>query len=708
MVKRVAATVCLSVLIPVLAVVAALSGSAAVGDVWRWLAIGVAVSLVSTGIAVAYLVRRYQPAMLALRGGFQDLAATGFAEVTAAGHDDLLALIREFNRCAQHVRTQHANLQTLSEVDRLLLQPGGLEPVLDAILTRVQRVTGCSSAGIVLRDHDAPWRGRVYLAAKSRRDLPVSRVALDDDMMATLAAEPEALTVTRCEDARHSFLVPLKTLGSEFFWVWPVKIEAHVEAILAVGYHEPPVVDPHIGRCGSEFAARLAIALTKAARDEQLYRQAHFDPLTGLPNRVLFCSRLSAQLQSAAAGMESGAVLYIDLDHFKKINDTVGHAAGDQVLSIAAQRLRSCVKEIDTVARLGGDEFAVILRDVVSAEAAEAVAQRIVQSLQQPVNLGGKDHTVCASIGIALFPQDGEAIDTLLRNADTAMYRAKDLGRGRAMFYDINMGGPRPVPTETGLQLALRRREFSLFYQPQYSIADGSLTGLEALLRWQTQREGVRQPGDFVPAAEESGLIVDIGGWVLETACAQLAAWREQGLSPPRMALNVSLQQLRHPEFVRSIRRTLDRFGLPGDILELDIDEKVLADPANTAMIERLAQTGVCLALDGFGTGYSSLGYLRQHPISVVKIDRSFLVNVPQDPTAATLIETVIVMAHSLNKRVVAEGIETIEQLDFLRERRCDCAQGYYLARPLQAASVTELLSSRIYDNSAEDARATG
>jgi diguanylate cyclase (GGDEF)-like protein len=708
MVKRLAATVCVTALLPALAVVAAFSGTAPAAAVWRWLAIGVAAALLCTAVAVVYLVRRYQPAMTALRTGFQDLAATGFAEVAAAGQDDMLVLIRDFNHCAQRMRMQYANLQTLSEVDRLLLQTGGLEPVIDAILTRVQRVTGCSSAGIVLRDPDAPWRGRVYLAAKSRRDLPVSRVALDDDMMITLGAEPEALTVTRCEDARHSFLVPLKELGSEFFWVWPVKIATRLEAILAVGYAEPPAADPHIGRCGSEFAARLAIALTNSARDEQLYRQAHFDPLTGLPNRVLFCSRLSAQLQSASAGAENGAVLYIDLDHFKKINDTVGHAAGDQVLSIAAQRLRSCVKDIDTVARLGGDEFAVILRDIVSAEAAEVVALRIVQSLQQPVNLAGKDHTVCASIGIALFPQDGAAIDALLRNADTAMYRAKDLGRGRAMFYDINMGGHRPVPTETGLQLALRRREFSLFYQPQYSITDGSLTGLEALLRWQTQRDGVRQPGDFVPAAEESGLIVDIGGWVLETACAQLAAWREQGLSPPRLALNVSLQQLRQPDFVRSVRRMLDRFSLPGDSLELDIDEKVLADPANTAMVERLAQTGVCLALDGFGTGYSSLGYLRQHPISVVKIDRSFLTNVPQDSTAATLIETVIVMAHSLNKRVVADGIEPIEQLDFLRERRCDCAQGYYLARPLPAASVTELLSSRIYDNSSEDERATG
>ncbi len=705
MVRRLAATLVLSTLVPVLVVVATLSASGA-PRAWVGLGAGIATAALCAALATIYLVRRYRPGLLALRDAIQDLAAHGFAEAPAVGRDDLQSLIETFNRCAQRVRAQHANQQTLSEVDRLLLQPGGLEPVMDAILTRVQRVTGCSSAGFVLRDPDAPWRGRVYVAAMNCRDLPVSRVALDDDMMITLAAEPEGLTVARCEETRHSFLVPLKSLGSEFFWVWPVKIEANVEAILAVGYQEPPIADPRIARCGTEFAARLAIALTKSARDEQLYRQAHFDPLTGLPNRVLFCSRLSTELQSATLGVTQGAVLYIDLDHFKKINDTVGHAAGDQVLSIAAQRLRACIKDGDTVGRLGGDEFAVILRDVASADAAHAIAQRIVQSLQQPVSLPGGDHTVCASIGIARFPQDGEAIDALLRNADMAMYRAKDLGRGRAMFYEASMGGQRRMPSDSGLHLALRRREFSLFYQPQYSIADGSLTGLEALLRWQTQREGLRHPGEFVPAAEESGLIVDIGGWVLETACAQLAAWRDQGLSPPQLALNVSLQQLRHPDFVRNVRRVLDRFGLPGSVLELDIDERVLADPANAAMIEHLAQTGACLALDGFGTGYSSLGYLRRHPISAVKIDRSFLVNVPQDAAAATLIETIIVMAHSLHKRVVAEGIETIEQLDFLRERDCDSAQGYYLARPLPAAAVTELLSSRIYDNSAEETRA--
>lgn len=311
MVRRFVLTIGLCTLAPVVVVV--IAGHSLLGT-----ALGVVVAVLCTGAVVTYLVRRYQPSLVALRDGFQDLAATGFAEVPAVGRDDMQSLIQAFNRCAQRVRQQLANLQTLSEVDRLLLQPGGLEPVLDAILTRVQRVTGCNATGIVLRDPDAPWRGRVYLAAKSHRDLPVSRVALDDDMMTTLAAEPEALTVTRCEDARHSFLAPMKGLGSEFFWVWPVKLGAHVEAILAVGYKDPPVADPHIAHCGSEFAARLAIALTKSARDEQLYRQAHFDPLTGLPNRVLFCSRLSAQLQIATTGMADGAVLYIDLDHFKE------------------------------------------------------------------------------------------------------------------------------------------------------------------------------------------------------------------------------------------------------------------------------------------------------------------------------------------------------------------------------------------------------
>jgi diguanylate cyclase (GGDEF)-like protein len=542
-------------------------------------------------------------------------------------------------------------------------------------------------------------------------DLPVRRVELDDDMITTLAGESGGLTVTRCEDARHSFLKPLKEIGAEFFWVWPVSVSDRVEAILTVGYREAPATtDPYLASSGTQFAERLAVALSKSARDERLYRQAHYDPLTALPNRILFRDRLAQELANSTAGLSRGALLYIDLDHFKRVNDSVGHSAGDQLLTIVAQRLRACTKEGDTVARLGGDEFTVILRNVVDPDAARSVGTRIIQLLQLPVNIGGRDHFVCASIGITLFPDDGSTIDDLMRNADTAMYRAKDSGRGCTMFFDPHLAGPCVAATETGLQRALRRREFSLFYQPQFSVAHGSLTGVEALLRWQTPRDGMRPPGEFVPAAEESGLIIDIGSWVLDAACAQLAIWREQNIAPPRVALNVSAQQLKHIEFPKLVRRALDKYGIPPALLELELTESVFADEAAGATLGRLAQLGVHLSLDDFGTGYSSLSYLRQYPIGTVKVDRTFLEEVPQNAASSTLVETIIVMAHALGKRVVAEGIETVEQLDFLRERRCDIAQGFFLARPLSAQAVTELLQARTMNANPEmsDIRAAG
>jgi diguanylate cyclase (GGDEF)-like protein len=656
-----------------------------------------------------YLSRRHLVPVRQLLEAVPALQARRFAELSGCGADEPGELIGVFNECASSLEEQFRALETLGEIDRLLLGSAELEQVLDAILSRVQGVTRCHCVGITLRDSDAPGRARVYLAASGLAALPVNRVELDSDMLITLAVETAGLTVARCEDARHSFLRPLKDVGADFFWVWPVVVGERVEAILSVGYREAPATDPHLSRNGGQFAERLAAALSKSMRDENLYRQAHYDPLTALPNRILFRDRLAQEITSATAGLCRGALLYIDLDHFKRVNDSLGHGAGDQLLTIVAQRLRSCVKDGDTVARLGGDEFTVILRNVSDPDAARAVAERIIGSLHSPVNIGGRDHYVCASIGITLFPDDGTTIDDLMRNADTAMYRAKELGRGCAMFFELHMGSKPSVPTETGLQQALRRREFSLFYQPQFAVAGGNLSGVEALLRWQTPRDGMRHPAEFVPAAEESGLIIDIGAWVLEAACGQLAAWRERNIAPPRLALNVSVQQLKHAEFPKLVRRALEKFALPPELLELEVTESVFADEAAGATLGQLAQLGVHLALDDFGTGYSSLSYLRQYPIDTVKIDRTFLEEVPQSNSSSTLVETIIVMAHALGKRVVAEGIETLEQLEFLRERRCDVAQGFYLARPLSGQVVTELLQARtMATRDALDVRAAG
>ncbi|MCU0757758.1 MAG: EAL domain-containing protein [Steroidobacteraceae bacterium] len=657
----------------------------------------VLLGLAAAGAFMASLAifERQRWPLMELRGALLRIGRGRFAPLaTGSLPGDYVPLATAVNDIGRRIEEDVVALETLGDIDRLLLGATELEPVLDAILSRVSKVTRCHSAGIALLDADSPALGRVYRAAEGSEPLPVARVEFDPELVEGLAAAEEGVTIARAEPVRHSFLEPLRELGSEFFWVWPVASGGRLSALLAVGFREAPTPDPRFAHYGSEFAMRLAIALSKTARDEHLYRQAHFDPLTGLPNRLLFRDRLAQELASCVESRARGALLYIDLDHFKKVNDSVGHAAGDQLLTIVAQRLRACVKEGDTVARLAGDEFTVVLRNVADPESAAVVAERIIDSVKLPVNLAGRDHYVQASIGIVLFPDDGAAIDELMRRADGAMYRAKGLGRGRAVFFDRALMASRFETSQSGLYRALRRREFSLFYQPQFSLADGRLVGLEALLRWQTPRDGTRAPGDFIPAAEVSGLIVDIGGWVVDAACAQLAIWREQGIAPARLSINVSVQQLKAVDFARNIRRILDKYGIPPQLVEIEMTESVFADEVAGAVLRQLADLGVRLALDDFGTGYSSLNYLRQHPIHVVKIDRSFLEDIPVNAASATLAETIITMAHALGKEVVAEGVETVEQLLFLRERGCDGAQGFFLAQPMPVSQVTDMLQA--------------
>jgi diguanylate cyclase (GGDEF)-like protein len=616
-------------------------------------------------------------------------------------------LLADYNSAVATLEHRQNCLAHLGAIDRLLLDSPDVESCLDRLLARVCSITGCKGAMLALLDPDATDHGRAYTGGPGLH-LPVARISLDALLLSQLCQEEAGLTVARFEAGRHSLLEPLREQGADYFWLWPVLVQETLVGVLAVGYPGTPHLEPEVAAHGTECAHRISVALSNSARGEALYRQAHFDALTGLPNRLLFRDRLQQELAGVTEGRGRGALLYVDLDHFKKINDTVGHGAGDQMLQIVAQRLRSCVKDGDTVARLGGDEFTVILRIVATADGAQRVANRIIEQLQQPVNIGGRDHFVRASIGITLFPDDSAELDELMRNADLAMYRAKEHGRSRAVFYDRGMQRMPALAAESGLYRALQRREFSLYYQPQYRLTDGALVGLEALLRWQPPREAMRYPGEFVPAAEQSGLIVDIGAWVLEAACEQQARWHAEGIAPGRLALNVSVHQLRQPDFPRVVRRVLERVGIAPAMIEFEITESVFADEEARATLQRLAALGVSLALDDFGTGYSSLGYLRQHPVQTIKIDRSFIEEVAFNETAATLAETMITMAHALGKQVVAEGVETMEQLVFLRERNCDQAQGFYFSRPVSASDVGELLRARIARDLSADRAANG
>ena len=479
-------------------------------------------------------------------------------------------------------------------------------------------------------------------------------------MIATVRETPEGLTIARVEETRHAFLGSMRDAGAEFFWIWPVVDDERLAAMLIVGYHGEPARDPAVADYGAAFAERLRAALSNSARDERLYRQAHYDPLTQLPNRALFRDRLAQELAAAASGLTRGALMYVDLDHFKRVNDTLGHSAGDQLLSIVAHRLKACTKEGDTVARLGGDEFTVLLRNVGDAETARQIADRVIRSLALPANLGGRDYQMRASVGVTLFPDDGTELEDVIRQADLAMYRAKAQGRGRAIFFEREMKERRPSFTDSGLHRALRRREFALYYQPQFSLADGRLCGVEALLRWQTRYDGIKLPGEFIPAAEHSGLITDIGGFVLDSACAQYAEWVRAGIAPRSFSVNVSVQQLKDPNFVtHGAERAAPARHHARPASSSSWSNPCWPTARSRSPWRAIAALGVRLALDDFGTGYSSLNYLRRYPVHTVKLDRSFLDEVPQNDSAGALVESVITMAHTLGKRVTAEGVES-------------------------------------------------
>jgi diguanylate cyclase (GGDEF)-like protein len=646
--------------------------------------------------ATWYLSGRWQTVLTRLDAALLALRQGQFQRVSLAGAADTpRAVAQSYNLAISALESKWSAQQRLAEIDRLLLEAVGLEQSIEPILLRVCALTSSQVAAVALLDRDAPGHARSFVAGADGVTCPVSRINLDPEVTLALQDMPQGIAVQPHHLDRFNFLQPLRQRGAELCYVWPIFAGNEVAALLSVGYPASTVLSEEVIRYGAQCCARLQIALSNQDCDARLYRQAHFDSLTSLPNRVLFRDRLAQELSGTSGGTPCGALLYVDLDHFKRVNDSVGHTAGDQLLTIVAQRLRSCVKDGDTVARLGGDEFTVILRQVSSAEAANEIAQRIIESLQRPVNIAGRDHQVRASIGITRFPEDGNTIEELLRNADLAMYQAKDSGRSRAVFFDSRMARASTQLAESGLYRAVRRREFALYYQPQFALQSGELVALEALVRWQHPREGLRFPKDFVPAAEQCGLIVEIGTWVLESACRQMALWREEGIAPGRLGLNVSVQQLCSGDFVALVSDTLARMGLPPQMLELEVTESVFADDVARAALRTLAATGVRVALDDFGTGNSSLNYLRQHPVDAIKIDRSFMSEVPDNGQATTLLATIIDMAHALGKQVVAEGVETLPQLDYLRQRGCDAAQGFVLARPLSVAEVTERLAQR-------------
>lgn len=448
---------------------------------------------------------------------------------------------------------------------------------------------------------------------------------------------------------------------------------------------------------GTDVTDRLKVEQALRASQEQYRTLAFHDPLTGLPNRALFGDRLEQALRRAVRDQRAVGVLFLDLDNFKVVNDSLGHHIGDDLLVQVARRIRGCLREEDTAARFGGDEFAVLVGDVGSESDAQAVADRLSEAMRAPFQIAGRDVVVTASIGVAISAGERAERESLLQAADLAMYRAKSNGRARSELFDPRMAAEADdrLALEMDLRDAIARNELSVVYQPIVSLETGRVSSVEALLRWEHPERGAIGPVRFIPIAEETGLIVSIGAWVLGEACREAMTWPCQDGGPQlAVSVNVSPRQLRDAGLLEDVRRALAATGLPAGHLELEVTESaVMNDPdAARARLEQLQALGVSLSIDDFGTGYSSLGQLRQFPFETLKVDKMFMRGLGQDPQNTAIVGGVIALARNLGLSVVGEGIETVEQLEHLQSLGCDRGQGYYLARPMPADALRRLL----------------
>lgn len=634
-----------------------------------------------------------------LAAGARRVAHNDFAtQVDVKRDDEFGELATAFNHMSARLGRQFSTLTALAEIDRLILSSLDAEQIIRTVLERIGDWVPADFLSITLLDHDNPNLARAYACEAHRLgDVSAARQEVSASERSMLEASPQGFWIP-LRNAASGYLSYLRNQGMATAYVQPIIWREVVCGALALGFRLTPGIGEEDRKQIRDFADRVAVAISSAWRDEQLYLQAHFDSLTGLPNRLLLGDRLTQEIARCQREAGSFALLFIDLDRFKDVNDTLGHTSGDAVLKEAARRIALCLRESDTVSRLGGDEFIVILTQIQHPQDAGRVGEHIVKSLSEAFVIDGQSSFLSASIGIALYPQDGKSAEALIKNADTAMYRAKSGGRAQAVYFEENMNAMAVarVTLDRELRRAIDRGELNLLYQPLIDLRTGGNCGAEALLRWDHPELGSVSPVRFIPIAEESGYIEHLGRWVMHEACRQMKQWQTDGVAPGRLAVNVSARQFLKPGLVDLIAECTRAAGIAPSCLEVEITETVLIDhgPAVEQMLQELVAMGVSISLDDFGTGFSSLSYLKRFAVHTVKIDRVFIVGLGRDADSEAIVAAIIAMAHALGKTVTAEGVETDEQWLLLRKLKCDRVQGFRFSCPLPAAQFAQFVTA--------------
>lgn len=615
--------------------------------------------------------------------------------------DEFEELADSFNRMSIRLGKQFNALETMARIDRMILSTLDINNIIETILVRMVRIVPCNTVSIVVINE----QGSKLYHRQDPLSIEISEnnVKLSHEDIQTLINHPDSVLI-RNKGKIPGYLSVLRK-NHQAFLLLPIFLQGRLTAAIILGYYGEPHYTTDDLTHARDLAHRVAVALSNAAWEDKLYFKAHYDALTELPNRLLFQDRLQHALTRAERDKTLVALMFIDMDRFKSINDTLGHDAGDDFLVETAQRLRHCVRGIDTVSRLGGDEFTIIIPDLSShlesTTGVANIAQKILESTQKPYLLRNQEVFSSASIGIAIYPSDASNYTELLKNSDSAMYYAKSSGKGQYKFYsdELNAQAKNLILLDNQLQQAIELKQFELYYQPRVHAQSGEIHSAQALIRWNHPQQGVVESKEFIEFAKESGLIHRIGHWMIEEACRQLKLWQQQGINIS-IAINISGTQFQSDDIINQIKHAIQRYDIEPQAIEFEISEAILMEHVEQGIeiLNQFHQLGVKLCIDDFGTGSSSLNYLKWFPIDSLKIDQTFIKDIESAKENSAIVRAVTYLAHSLQLKVIAEGVETRAELNALVQLKCDEIQGYYFSKPLNVAAFDAYYQAHTLD----------
>lgn len=653
-------------------------------------------------LLVAYLsvvqIRRTLVPLERLIDGTRRIAREEFNQPVAVQRDDEFGqLAQALNGMAGRLGQQIGTLRALSEIDQEILSRVEMAEIIERVQVRLEELWPDCVSAMVVFDPMAADFGIVHLYAGADGGGGRLPTKLEPWLLERLARDYDGMWFDVSGADLPDFLTMMVNAGAKRILVLPIYWHNKVNGLLAIGLKESREFDNEQVRRARELGNRIGVALAAHARDEDLKYRAYHDNLTGLPNRALLLERLNQEMAHARRSGKQLAVLFMDLDRFKNINDSLGHDSGDQLLCQVAERLVSCTREGDTVARLGGDEFVVLLPGLGNPQQAARLANETMSLLKEPFMIDGSESYAGVSIGVSIFPDDGSLAPELLKKADLAMYRAKATGRGRIVFFEesMNIAQLERVTLERDLRQAIARKQLILYFQPRFRLQDDKISGGEALLRWNHPDRGWVPAAKFIPLAEELGLMDEIGPWMLREVSEQMVRWRGAGCRMEMITVNVTIRQLKSGKLIEQVKQVLESTGIPPRALELEVAEDALSDHFEDIVeqLQELKRMGLGIALNDFGTGYASLNYLQRLPIDVLKIAPSFIRDLGRDTGATSIVYSIITLAHALGKTVLAQGVERGEQADLLRSWGCEQAVGSYFSQPLTAQELEEIMS---------------